>query len=50
MSNTRSPINVGRLPWAKLALLVLCALFTTGGTFTCNGSTHDDDDNRPARR
>ena len=29
--------------WGRLAILVLCAAFSLGGTFVCTSSTHDDD-------
>jgi hypothetical protein len=29
--------------WVRLAILVLCAAFSLGGTFVCKSSTGDDD-------
>ena len=46
------PRSFRDVPWTRLLLVVVCAAFAFGGTFTCKGSTHDDDDRPPrsARR
>ena len=43
MTHPLPPRNRARLPWTRLLLVTLCAVFAMGGSFTCKGSTHDDD-------
>jgi hypothetical protein len=35
--------------WVRLAVVVLCAAFSSGGTFVCKSSTHDDVHPPPVR-
>ena len=35
--------------WTQLLAVIVLAAMTFGGSFTCVASTHDDDDDRPAK-